>query len=61
MGNFESAQKWLNLFPNLYIGLTPVVTYRTAVPTHNVARFIPLERLLLETDAPYFIPRSVST
>ncbi|XP_069101687.1 uncharacterized protein [Argopecten irradians] len=56
-GNYESAKKWLDLFPNLYIGLTPLVTYRTATPTHEVARFIPLDRLLLETDAPYFIPR----
>ncbi|XP_033746086.1 uncharacterized protein LOC117331467 [Pecten maximus] len=56
-GDYESAKKWMNLFPNLYIGLTPLVTYRTATPSHEVARFIPLDRLLLETDAPYFIPR----
>ncbi|XP_021367549.1 uncharacterized protein LOC110459549 isoform X2 [Mizuhopecten yessoensis] len=56
-GNYQSAKKWMNLFPNLYIGLTPLVTYRTATPSHEVARFIPLDRLLLETDAPYFIPR----
>ncbi|XP_060064633.1 putative deoxyribonuclease TATDN2, partial [Ylistrum balloti] len=56
-GDYESAKKWMNLFPNLYIGLTPLVTYRTATPTHEVARFIPLDRLLLETDAPYFIPK----
>ncbi|XP_052092716.1 uncharacterized protein LOC127729098 [Mytilus californianus] len=56
-GNYESAKKWMDMFPNLFIGLTPLVTYKSATSTHEVARFIPLERLLLETDAPYFIPR----
>jgi len=58
-GTYESAKKWMDMFPNLFIGLTPLVTYRTATSTHEVARFIPLERLLLETDAPYFVPRKV--
>ncbi|XP_041348706.1 uncharacterized protein LOC121368161 [Gigantopelta aegis] len=58
-GNYTSCQKWLNMFPNLYVGLTPVITYNTAKPAQEVAEFIPLERLLLETDAPYFVPHGV--
>ncbi|KAL5013564.1 hypothetical protein ScPMuIL_007834 [Solemya velum] len=58
-GTFDSAQKWLNLFPNLFIGLTPLVTKKSAWPTKNVAFHIPLNKLLLETDSPYFIPSEI--
>ncbi|XP_061182217.1 uncharacterized protein LOC133190547 [Saccostrea echinata] len=58
-GDFTSAKLWLNHFPNLYIGLTPLVTYRTAKGARDVAKFIPLKRLLLESDAPYFVPRTI--
>ena len=55
--SYTSAVKWMSLFPNLFIGLTPLVTYRSAVETHDVATRMPLDKLLLETDAPYFLPR----
>ncbi|GFR17095.1 putative deoxyribonuclease TATDN2 [Trichonephila clavata] len=54
------AQKWLKTFPNVYIGITNLVTYKSAKLTHEVAKKIPLNHLLLETDAPYFVPRKVS-
>ena len=44
------------LFPGSKIGLTGVVTYRDAKGVHDVAKRIPLDRLLLETDAPHFLP-----
>ena len=44
------------LFPGSKIGLTGVVTYEDAKDVHDVAQRIPLDRLLLETDAPYFLP-----
>ena len=46
----------MNLFPGSKIGLTGVVTFRDAKDVHEVAKRIPLDRLLLETDAPYFLP-----
>jgi TatD DNase family protein len=46
----------MSKFPNLFIGLTPLVTFRSATMTHQVARQLPLDKLLLETDAPYFLP-----
>lgn len=58
--SYSNAKLWINEFPNLYIGVTPLVTYRSATPTHDLARKLPLNKLLLETDAPYFVPRSVS-
>ncbi|XP_076338875.1 3'-5' RNA nuclease TATDN2-like isoform X2 [Tachypleus tridentatus] len=55
-GNWNKACMWLNTFPNLYLGLTPLVTDPLAVDIHEVARKTPL---VLETDAPYFIPRLI--
>ncbi|XP_064605085.1 putative deoxyribonuclease TATDN2 [Liolophura sinensis] len=57
--DFEEARRWFDTFPNLYVGLTPLVTYSSAVETHDLARKVPLDRLLLETDSPYFVPRDV--
>ncbi|GFX47232.1 putative deoxyribonuclease TATDN2 [Trichonephila clavipes] len=54
---WEWAQKWLNKFPNLYIGITNVANFPSAKSVHEVAKNIPLDRLLLETDAPYFVPK----
>ena len=39
-----------------YIALGGVVTFKNAVKTKEVAQYIPLEKLLLETDAPYLTP-----
>ena len=50
----------MDYFTNCYIGLTPVVTYRRAWDVQDTAIKVPLHRLLLETDAPYFVPYYVS-
>ncbi len=39
-----------------YIGISGPVTYPTAEKTRAVVRAMPLERLLIETDAPYLTP-----
>ena len=39
-----------------YIALGGVVTFKNAVKTKEVAKEIPLSKLLLETDAPYLTP-----
>ncbi|KAL1438668.1 hypothetical protein MTO96_047860 [Rhipicephalus appendiculatus] len=59
-GDWAEAKEWMDTFPNLCIGLTPLVGFRNAGPVAEVARRIPLDRLLLETDAPYFLPKSES-
>lgn len=41
---------------NLYIGMDGPVTFEKASGLHDVARQVPLDRLLLETDAPYLTP-----
>ena len=41
---------------NIYIALGGVVTFKNAIKAKEVAIEIPLEKLLLETDAPYLAP-----
>ncbi|CAG5133122.1 unnamed protein product [Candidula unifasciata] len=52
----DVAERWLGHFPNLFLGLTPVITYKSAVGAISTAESISLDRLLLETDAPFFVP-----
>lgn len=39
-----------------YIALGGVVTFKNAKKMKDVAKIVPLEKLLLETDAPYLTP-----
>ncbi|KAK3786201.1 hypothetical protein RRG08_020344 [Elysia crispata] len=57
--DLSTAQRWLDAFPNMFIGFTPVITYRSAQDPAIAASQIPLDRLLLETDAPYFVPGNI--
>ncbi len=41
---------------NIYIALGGVVTFKNAVKAKEVAESVPLDKLLLETDAPYLTP-----
>ncbi|MBI5839498.1 MAG: TatD family hydrolase [Chloroflexi bacterium] len=53
-GTLETAQKALAL--NFYIGVTGPVTYKNANEKRQIIRQLPLERLLIETDAPFLAP-----
>lgn len=53
-GSVDMAKVVLDL--GMYIGLGGVVTFQNARKTVEVAQMIPLDRLLLETDAPYMTP-----
>ena len=48
---------WLEKFPNSVVGITPLVTFPNAVHMVKVVKNLPLNRLILETDAPYFLPK----
>ena len=50
------VRRWMEAFPNCYVGLTPLITNPSALPARAVVAEVPLDRLLLETDAPYFVP-----
>lgn len=53
-GSVEMAKEILKL--GMYIGLGGAVTFKNAVKPCEVAKFVPSDRLLLETDAPYMTP-----
>jgi len=52
MGSIEQARDFLDL--NLYLSFAGNITYSNTMD--EVIRFVPLERLMLETDAPYLAP-----
>ncbi|XP_071810313.1 uncharacterized protein [Asterias amurensis] len=56
-GSPEEARRFFQAFPKAFIGLTALVTFPTAYPVHRTASEIPLEKIILETDAPYFLPK----
>lgn len=53
-GGWEWADRFLDL--GYFLGITGMVTFPKLAEVHEVARRIPLERLLLETDGPYLAP-----
>lgn len=53
-GSKEMAREIIKL--GMYIGLNGVVTFNNARKSLEVAREIPLDRLVLETDCPYLAP-----
>lgn len=50
----EVARAALDL--GFYISFSGIVTFKTAGDIREVARFVPLDRLLIETDSPYLAP-----
>ena len=58
-GSVELARDALSM--GLYIGFGGSVTAVNAVRPVEVARYVPLDRLVLETDAPYLIRRPFRT
>ncbi|XP_019735997.1 putative deoxyribonuclease TATDN2 isoform X5 [Hippocampus comes] len=57
--SYPVIEPFLEAFPNLYVGFTAVITYSSAIEARDAVRKVPLDRILLETDAPYFLPRMV--
>lgn len=53
-GSLETAQKAIE--HNFYIGVTGPVTYKNAEEKRQIIRQLPLDRLLIETDAPFLTP-----
>ena len=53
-GGPELAQRALEL--GLYVSFTGVVTFKKSEALRDIAKSVPLDRLLVETDAPYLAP-----
>ncbi|WP_020210562.1 TatD family hydrolase [Gilvimarinus chinensis] len=52
--SWEMAQAAMDM--NYYISLSGIVTFKNAKELQDVARKMPLDRLLVETDSPYLAP-----
>ena len=52
--NWDVAQQALDL--NFYISFSGIVSFKNALQVQEVARKVPIDRLLIETDSPYLAP-----
>jgi TatD DNase family protein len=52
--SWEVAQRAMEM--NFFISFSGIVTFRNAAAVREVARAVPLERMLVETDSPYLAP-----
>lgn len=55
-GTVAEAQACMELGPAVFISLAGPVTFAKAFDKHEVAKAVPLERLLVETDCPFLTP-----
>jgi TatD DNase family protein len=53
-GGSEEAQRCIEL--GAFVSFSGIVTFKNAAPIQEAARAVPLERVLVETDAPYLAP-----
>ncbi|KAI4545492.1 hypothetical protein MG293_005758 [Ovis ammon polii] len=60
IGSYQVIEPLLNYFPNMSVGFTAVLTYPSAWEARDALKNIPLERILVETNSPYFLPNGVS-
>lgn len=52
--NWETAKRALDI--GFYISLSGIVTFKSAKDLQEVAKKLPLDRILIETDSPYLAP-----
>lgn len=50
----ELAEKAIEL--GFYISFSGIISFKNATPLHEVIRAVPLDRILVETDAPFLAP-----
>lgn len=53
-GDYETAKRYMD--EGFYISFSGIVTFKKSHQLQDVARAIPIERLLIETDSPYLAP-----
>lgn len=53
-GNYDLARTFIEM--GFYISIPGTVTYKNALKVQDVASRLPLDRMLLETDAPFLTP-----
>ena len=55
-GTLDEAKKCLNR--DWYISMSGIVTFKKSERLREIAAYVPLDRLLIETDTPYLAPQS---
>lgn len=53
-GTLKQAKEILNL--GLFLGFTGIITFKNALDIQEVVKRVPLDKILVETDAPYLAP-----
>lgn len=53
-GSWETAKQYLDM--GFYLSFAGPVTYKNAAKLQEVARLVPADRLMVETDSPYLAP-----
>lgn len=53
-GSAQEAKAWLDM--GCHISLTGIITYKRNGPMREMVKTLPLDRLMIETDAPYLAP-----
>jgi TatD DNase family protein len=53
-GDARAAERYLEL--GLYLSFSGIVTFKNAAALQDAARLVPLDRFLIETDAPFLTP-----
>lgn len=57
--DWDFAEKILQISPESMISFTGILTYPKSVSVQEVAKKCPLNRMMIETDAPYLIPEDL--
>ena len=52
--DIDFARKCLDL--GLYISISGIVTFKKSLALKSIVKFVPLDRLMVETDSPYLAP-----
>jgi TatD DNase family protein len=52
--NWDMARRAIDM--NFYVSFSGIVTFKNAVELKEIAKKVPLDRLLVETDSPYLAP-----
>lgn len=53
-GSVETAKQLLDL--NYFIGFTGILTFKNSKQVKEVAKFVPVDRIVIETDCPFLAP-----
>ena len=55
-GSYPVIEPLLDHFPNMSVGFTAVLTCSSVRESWQAEREIPLERIVMESNAPHFLP-----